>query len=163
MKIHIRNAGRNFRWQISISGTLLKSGTSSTRRIAREKAETACKEEVKALEALEARIGKPKLTRQAIRTRSVRRQQQMAIYRPLKAQFLKDNPFCCVPGCAVPVSSKNGLHHSRGRVGKLLCAIEFFRALCDAHHECVKSDPNWARSLDLLPPVGQYNSMPKPA
>lgn len=93
-----------------------------------------------------------------IRAVSKSRSKQLAVYRKLRDVFLAEHPTCCVQGCGRRATD---CHHRVGRIGSLLVNAFHFRAVCRACHDRVKTNPDWAREHDLLPPVGQYNSTPR--
>ena len=96
--------------------------------------------------------------RKPIRKISVKRAEQMKLYAKLKRAHLKAHPICQAPGCS---NKAVDLHHARGRIHGLLTDTRFFKASCRYHHEKVKQDPPWARLIDWLPPVGQWNTTPE--
>lgn len=65
-------------------------------------------------------------------------------YRMKRDAFLKANPTCAIPGCALPST----LHHARGRTGKNLTDESAFRALCSIHHQWVENHPTEAKEMD---------------
>lgn len=67
-------------------------------------------------------------------------------------------PGCCVPGC---LNAAMDLHHSRGRVGKLLLDERYWKPLCREHHVKAHEDIEWARGMGLLPPLGGWNTAEK--
>lgn len=96
-----------------------------------------------------------------IRPISIKRQADWKLYLAAKKEWRKDqkNHVCCVPGCGKP--AEKDPHHQRGRTGALLYDARFFMPICWPHHARVKDDPTWARLMGLLPPVGQWNTVPK--
>jgi hypothetical protein len=101
-----------------------------------------------------------KASRQRIRRVSLARGRSLRQYAKAVAAWLTrpENRRCCVPGCPRHTDDP---HHSRGRVGRLLLDERFWRPVCRRHHDRVKDDPTWARAVGLLPPVGQWNTIPK--
>jgi hypothetical protein len=82
-------------------------------------------------------------------------------YARLKRAWAADpkNQVCHFPGCTS--RAEKNPHHSRGRIGDLLNAVEFWRAACLKHHMTIHSNPALAREMGFLPPVGQWNTFPK--
>lgn len=78
---------------------------------------------------------------------SARRKAALAIYYRLRRQFLRDHPICEHPGCT---RAARDVHHKRGRLGTLLCAVEHWAALCRPHHNWVHWNPGAARAMGLL-------------
>lgn len=93
-----------------------------------------------------------KVKRKPIRRVSAARAKRLSEYEKLKRQWLKGKT------CQMCDSKKVDVHHQRGRVGKLLCMVEFFIPLCRFHHSKVKEDSAWAYKNELLGPYGSYNS-----
>lgn len=98
--------------------------------------------------------------RKPIRRISSARAKQNAEYAKLKREWNKEHQrLCCVIGC--PYVASKSPHHSRGRRGRLLCAVEYWKRICDFHHKMVHQHPHWARKLELLCLIGQWNVYPK--
>lgn len=68
-------------------------------------------------------------------------------YKPIRDQFLKDNPFCeaGLKGCGVKSSE---VHHKRGR-GKNLSKVETFLAVCSSCHSLIENNPAFAKANGL--------------
>lgn len=77
---------------------------------------------------------------------SAKRAEQLKLYRVVRDEFLKGKK-CEYPGCTV--DHDLDLHHGAGRVGKLLCDVRFFKALCRKHHIYVGDHPDKAIELKL--------------
>jgi len=88
-----------------------------------------------------------------------KRSQKMALamrqYVAEKKEFLIQNPRCEYPSCDCTAVD---VHHSRGRIGRLLMDHRFWVPLCRKHHNWVLEHPDQARELGLLPGRGQYNT-----
>lgn len=69
------------------------------------------------------------------------------------------NHFCSYPGCRKKASRSP--HHLYGRVGRLMCDIRGFRAVCREHHRWIDKNQNDARALGLACPYGHYNDWPR--
>lgn len=91
----------------------------------------------------------------SIRRVSKGRARQHAEYRKLKAQFHVEHPKCQWPGCR---KASKDIHHSRGKVGKLLCDVTHFRAVCREHHDLIHANPKLAREKGMLCELGKWNS-----
>jgi hypothetical protein len=70
-----------------------------------------------------------------------------------KAQELLDawwqdpaNRYCCVPHC---VRKAKHRHHVRGRTRLLMNNPRWWAAICEPHHEMVKTNPRWAQNLTI--------------
>ena len=101
--------------------------------------------------------------RKAIRRVSVAMRKRLAEYQRVRVEYLRAHLTC--EGCVPLPRSKHPapateLHHTRGRVGKLLCQSENFKALCAGCHAFCHNHPAIARSAGLICPVGQWNSAP---
>jgi len=66
---------------------------------------------------------------------------------------------CRFPGGCDRKTADN--HHLRGKIGELLTDTRYFFPLCRHHHDWVRDHPVEARALNLLPPVGQWNTTPE--
>ena len=83
---------------------------------------------------------------------------ELAIYKPIRDQYMKDNPVC---ECCNDAESLD-LHHVMGRIGyadenarlkglKLLWDKRHFMAVCrSCHNEIHHEDPKWAREQGYL-------------
>ena len=86
-----------------------------------------------------------KKPRQRIKPASDRRKAENAEYTKLRREFLAAHPHCLVcDGFATEI------HHARGRQGKRLLDVEFFRELCSGCHRRVHDNPAWAKERGLL-------------
>lgn len=76
---------------------------------------------------------------------------ELAIYKPIRNQYMKDNPICECCNAAESVD----LHHSAGRIGfwnedsrlkglKLLWDKRFFMAVCRSCHNEIHENPEWS-------------------
>ena len=86
-----------------------------------------------------------KKPRQRIKPASARRKAENAEYTKLRREFLAAHPACLV--CKGEATE---IHHARGRQGKRLLDVEFFRALCSGCHRRVHDNPTWAKERGLL-------------
>jgi hypothetical protein len=81
-----------------------------------------------------------------MRSRSLKRQQQMRAFRKLIAAFLEEEEHatCEFPlGCTEPSQT---IHHSRGRFGRRLLQREYWRGSCHFHNNYAET--NTGESLD---------------
>ncbi len=92
------------------------------------------------LESKESQVSKKK---KSIRPISDKKMKQLAIYRPLRDKYLKDNPTCEVVGCN---NNTTNLHHKAGRIGKFLTDVNMFMACCSSCHpqKIHFDDVHWA-------------------
>lgn len=99
-----------------------------------------------------------------VRRVSVAMRKRLAEYQRVRGDYLRAHLTCegCVPlfGAKHPAPAAE-LHHTRGRVGKLLCQSENFKALCAGCHAFCHNHPAIARSVGLLCPVGKWNVIRK--
>lgn len=58
---------------------------------------------------------------------------------------------------SVPIA-KITIHHTRGRIGSLLCDTRYFSLLCVSCHNWVGEHPNEAREKGLLCAKGLWNT-----
>jgi hypothetical protein len=96
---------------------------------------------------------KPKNERTRVKPISQSRSVQLREYAQLKRAWWKDpaNQFCCVDGCQKPACH---IHHTFGRIGRLLCLSQHWAPVCSTHHSRCHGDIGWARQQKLLPAFG---------
>ena len=92
--------------------------------------------------------------RTAIRKVSLARKVQNSKYAMLKDIFLARNKTCKKCGRLA-----DDVHHTRGRSGKLLCATQFWIAMCRLCHMWVHEHPEEARRVGLLCERGKWNCL----
>lgn len=92
--------------------------------------------------------------KKAIRKMSLALARRQREYRKLKREWKKDPINQTCRACPHPSTE---LHHSRGRIGLLLCDQRYWIPLCHECHEKVHRDINWARSLGLIAEKGKWN------
>jgi len=97
------------------------------------------------------------MIRARIRPVSARRAVALREYAKLRRIWLAqpEQRFCRFPACR---HRTGDVHHSRGRLGVLLVDVRFWIPLCRRHHDWVGQNPAQARELNLLCPVGSWNS-----
>jgi len=71
---------------------------------------------------------------------------ELAEYRVVRDQYLKDHPICEFYTCDC---REVELHHGKGKIGKLLTNPKYFKALCREHHVFVELKPIEAKELGL--------------
>lgn len=89
-----------------------------------------------------------------IRRVSIKRAKELAVYSKLKKEFIANHPMCHV----CHERKATDVHHSKGRIGKLLNATICWCSVCRSCHMKIHNNPKWARGIGLLPPVGQWNN-----
>jgi len=67
-------------------------------------------------------------------------------YRVVRDRYLADNKVCEHPDCKNP---SEDLHHAKGRVGKLLTDVRYFKALCRKCHRWVEENPEQSKEIGL--------------
>lgn len=85
--------------------------------------------------------------RKPVKARSKKRAEQMREYVPLMLAFLTANPLCM--RCGKPATC---VHHSGGRRGWLLLAVEFWKASCNDCNEFAETDTGAALAEGWLIP-----------
>lgn len=70
------------------------------------------------------------------------RAKEERLYIKLSKKFLEDNPVCQFPHCN---SFDVTVHHAKGRKGKLLIDIRYFKSLCWIHHFYMEVHPAEAK------------------
>lgn len=86
------------------------------------------------------------------------RAKRLREYAPLRKMFLGENPWCKVcenlriEGFIVPgmIQPSVDVHHIRGRVGRLLTAVQFFLPVCRRHHDMIRDNPSWAKAKGYI-------------
>ena len=71
---------------------------------------------------------------------------ELAKYRIVRDQYLKDHPVCEFYTCDC---REVELHHGKGRTGDLLSNTDYFKSLCREHHRWVEENPVEAKELGL--------------
>lgn len=84
-------------------------------------------------------------------------------YKKLRADFLIDNPWCAWGLKQNPPQHirATSIHHTRGRLGRLLNDTRFWLAVSNEGHEWIHNHINEARGLGLICQPGQWNCIPK--
>lgn len=84
---------------------------------------------------------------------------RLAQYERIKDHWFVGKNYCEMCGGCF---SKKGLqvHHVRGRLGALLCAVEFWKCLCMRCHRDVHDYPNISIQTGFLAPKGDWNKQP---
>jgi hypothetical protein len=82
-----------------------------------------------------------------LRTRSPRRAEQMAEYRPLARLYLEEHQWCAYPGCT---RRSTEVHHRRGRSGERLTDQRWWAASCTPHNLLAETDTGLALSVGWL-------------
>lgn len=71
---------------------------------------------------------------------------ELAIYRPLRDNYMDEHVLCEVKDCN---REAEDLHHKNGR-GKNLYNVEFFMAVCRMHHAYIHEHPSKSREDGYL-------------
>ena len=97
-----------------------------------------------------------------------KRAKEQSAYLKARIAFLSrpENEFCHVcklraesgEDCGQRLSTET--HHSRGRIGRLLLAEEFWLAVCSSCHSWLHDNPKKAREIGALVPSAQWNVYP---
>ena len=103
-----------------------------------------------------------------IRSVSKLQARRLRLYAAIRMRYLIDHPRC--EACpkvnlldGFPLKNAkwaNDIHHTRGKLGELLFATQYFKAVCFTCHRYIHDHPNQARELGLLCQPGQFNTMP---
>lgn len=101
--------------------------------------------------------------RKRIKSSSESRKRDYGQYHKLVARFLKQHPRCmaCQAFGLHGNHKPTEVHHSRGRVGRLLCDTRFWIATCSSAHRAIHNNPKLAQRLGLLAGPGEWNVFPK--
>jgi hypothetical protein len=82
------------------------------------------------------------------------RHARMKEYLKARKKFLAVNRKC--KRCGNPATD---VHHTHGRIGRLLCMEVFWIAACRQCHQWIGDNPSEARSEGLLCELGQWNTL----
>lgn len=101
------------------------------------------------------------MKRARLKSVSKKRAKQNQEYNKVRDVFMKEHPKCmaAVPGVCGGKSSE--VHHSRGRVGRLLCDARFFIAICRPCHDWIGDNGAEARKKGLLAGAAEFNVTPR--
>lgn len=79
-----------------------------------------------------------------IAKRSKKRQSQEKEYSVKRKEFLGKFPMCEVEGCN---NSADQIHHTKGRIDKMLTNEKYFLAVCCDCHTKIELNPDWAKEM----------------
>jgi hypothetical protein len=71
-------------------------------------------------------------------------------YKPLAMAFRKEHPACQLKVPGICTGKTQGIHHKRGKVGKLLIAVEHFLASCNPCNTWVEANHEEAVHMGLI-------------
>ena len=95
--------------------------------------------------------------RKPIRRVSAKRAVQLKEYKLKRDVFLTLHDVCACCGD----DTASDIHHSRGKIGRLLNETKYWFALCRRCHRQVTDNPIWARAKGLLCEKGKWNTCDK--
>lgn len=98
-----------------------------------------------------------------IRRFTSKREALKRIYAIRRRDFLIEHPWCAwglKQNPPVRIRSEE-IHHTRGRIGRLLTEEKYWLAVSAAGHDWIHNNMDAARRLGLLCQKGQWNLMPK--
>lgn len=95
---------------------------------------------------------KPEKRGPGIRPVAEKREREHKLYESAKREWGKDKAICEVTEAGVRCASRASPHphHKKGRVGRLLYAVEYFLAVCPRHHNLIHANPKWAYQVGYL-------------
>jgi hypothetical protein len=88
----------------------------------------------------------PIVSKVKIKSVSDKRLLALRDYRVVRDAYMRDHKICEHPECSSPSTE---LHHSKGRIGKLLTDPLYFKALCNSCHSWAEKNPTLAKELGL--------------
>jgi hypothetical protein len=91
-------------------------------------------------------LGEPIVSKVKIKSVSDKRLLALKEYRVVRDAYMRDHKICEHPECNSPSTE---LHHSKGRIGKLLTDPLYFKALCHSCHFFIEQNPILAKELGL--------------
>lgn len=94
---------------------------------------------------------------------SATRRASLVLYAQVRVKFKQEHPRC---ECCHLIHGRaprktDDIHHTRGRIGRLLTMTRFFKAACRDCHIWIDDHPDLARGLGLLCEKGQWNTVPE--
>lgn len=100
--------------------------------------------------------------RKRIRRASTKRAKELRQYAVRAKEWKEIHPFCraCHLIHLGPIRKTKDVHHSRGKIGRLLLMEQFWVPVCRTCHNWIDQNPNAARKLGLLCEKGLFNSVP---
>lgn len=124
-----------------------------------KEARDAERAKAKAAAKLAKHFAKAKPPRKRVSRTSDAQRVRNAAYKPVAAAYKENNPLChcCGPFFYWPARATTDVHHSRGKLGALLCDTRFFFAVCRECHNWIGDHPDWARAIGLLCEPGDWN------
>ncbi len=105
-----------------------------------------------------SRTGGAQEKRARIRPVSKARAKELRQYSKVIEEFLELHPWC-EASCS---KRSTEVHHTRGRVGPLLCDVRFFMAVCRECHDWIGNNMDAARKLGWLCEKGDWNKPKRP-
>ena len=96
--------------------------------------------------------------RRRINHTSEARKLAMDEYTRAKRLWVKERHVCSYPGCQNQPDKTP--HHTRGRLGSLLCDTRFWLPVCFEHHRWIHENITAARALGLICQPGEWNTPP---
>lgn len=98
-----------------------------------------------------------------IRRFTSKREAMKRIYAIRRRDFLIENPWCAwglkqTPPVRIRAEE---VHHTRGRIGRLLIEEKFWVGVSKAAHRWIHDNIDAARGLGLICQKGQWNNIPK--
>lgn len=103
-----------------------------------------------------------KRARAPLKKQSRARQREMTQYYDDRREFLRAHPACGICLCLDQTPRQaTEVHHSRGRIGRLLLDQRFWVPSCRPCREIPHNRPNWAREMGLLASATDWNTVPR--
>lgn len=126
------------------------------------KAQLAKAAKVKATKLAQKAVARRIAPMKRIAPMSERTKSRNAEYRKVRAAHLSLYPWCeacsAIDGLHGPqIHMADDVHHSRGKLGSLLCDTRFFKSVCRKSHTWIDANRDKARELGLLCKRGEWN------
>lgn len=104
----------------------------------------------------------PPKPRKPLKKQSQARKHANKKYLEQREDFLRAKPVCggCLTRDRNPAPAAQ-IHHSRGRIGRLLRDEKYWIGVCNDCHLWIHSNPNAARELGLLASIADWNTVPR--
>ncbi len=109
----------------------------------------------------------------SLKSRSKKRDLALKEYSKLRLEFLRNNPACAFCYLSTPsgfqsepLHGATQIHHSKGKVGRLLCDVRWFIPTCGHHHSWIEANHRECRTLfwndiPLMCQPSEFNTFPE--
>lgn len=110
------------------------------------------------------KVKAPTLAKSYIRPVAKHKQSDRARYvNKVRPEYIAAHPWCeiCPKRGRKDRFRTTDIHHTRGRIGRLLCDTRFFLGGCRPCHDWAHENPREARALGITAPASEWNVYPE--